>query len=330
MDSVVEVETPKVARINSSNFVNYLIDAGQTREGQLRGDIDDFEKQIVVPEEVHQAIKEMYEQRREGLITGPTSKVRQKMMAVEMERILPGLGEAISGMTPKVGSLEQAKVIYVNMGTGALEATASVYGFGTEVDLSEPIKEVVAKSGLPVMPIHTHPEDVNFSFGDYSLMLLGNPSEKLRFFKANMVLLSNMQVMAVATDDTPIFASGDEVDSLIQSHDRESYQKQTELTKKTFDALKKISDRIMLVEGIETVKQILGEKHTDIVEEAAKKYNLHEGESSELETEYNAEAQRGMDESSRAMNSVLMKFSRELNVKLYFSQDMRTFKEFSA
>lgn len=58
--SFSESEIKPIAKVGSANLVDYLTGKKETKDGQLRGDVDDFEKQIEVPEVMHQAIKEMY------------------------------------------------------------------------------------------------------------------------------------------------------------------------------------------------------------------------------------------------------------------------------
>jgi hypothetical protein len=232
----IEVGSKKIARIGTDNFIDYLTDKKETDKGLLRGDIDDFEKQIEMPEEIHNAIKEMYEEKR--------------------------------GSKPPL-NVEQARVIYFDRGKRNIRSTSSTYGSDTWVDMGEPIQEVVSKNGFPIIGIHTHLEDINLSFNDYLLMLSKKPEEEIKMFKAEMVLLQSMQIMAVATDNTPLFINGNGLYEFVRSHVSELNKKRLELTSVP-------------------------------------------------------------DEEAKTINSALINFSRELNVKLYFSQDMRTFKEFSA
>lgn len=332
MESPVQTEVSKTERIGSSNFIDYLIGKTETSDGKiLRGDHDDFEKQIEVPEEIHQAIKEMYEQRREGLLTGPSYRAQKARMAEEMEKYLPGLGDALNGVEAKSGFVEQARVVFSDLDSGKLGVTSSTHGYGYEADPSPAIEEATKQNGLPLMFIHTHPEDVLFSPEDYALMMIKVGTENLsaRLMNAGIVLLPEMQLMAVATTDTPM-VSGEEVNKLLsERHDRiESGQ--SDVLKRSLDMLGKIYERRKVVEGVAAIKKAVGEKYASLIDEQAKQFNIQEGEAEQLERMSGDTERKSKNEGAQFINSELVSFAKEIGVKLYFSQDMRTFKEFSA
>lgn len=327
--TTVEAETQKIARIGTDSFIAYLVGIKETPIGSLRGDIDDFEKAIEVPAEIHQAIKEMYELRREGLITGPTLEKRKSALAVEMNNISAGLGDSFMHLQPKVGHIEQARVVYIDVNNGELGSTSSTFGYGVEVSVFEPLQEAIAKNGLPIMSIHTHPEDANFSFADYSPLLMGSSTEGVRLMKAQVVLLPKMQLMVVVTRDTPIFTEGDDVNSLVSGRRDELDQQELQLARKSLAKLKAFSDRKRLADLVNMLREALGEEHKAMVDELAKRGGIQANESALLQAEIGKETKRAPDESARIINTAQVSFARELNLKLYFSQDMRTFKEFS-
>ena len=323
------VETEKIARIGSDNFIDYLTGYKKTSEGLLRGDLDDFEKQIEVPEEVHQTIKEMYEQKREAVSgMGAFTMQRRTAYASQIDALLPGVQEKMLNENDQPVTIEQARVVFVDM-KGRLGSTSSEYGYGEEVDMGVPFRESREKSGLPVIAIHTHPKDANFSFPDYQPLVLGNPHENMRLVSSNIVLCPDMQIMAVATKDTPILTN-EKVDKLIKDKMDENQKKDVAIMAKMIETMKSLSDRKQVVDTLDMLKKTAGEKFPDVVENARKEHNVQEGESEKIKGEMVEVTKNTANEMPQSLNADLFAFAKEMNVKLYFSQDMRTFKEFSA
>lgn len=332
MEAPLPVEVSRIAKIGTSNFTEFLTGRSTTYSGDaIRADLDDFEKQIEVPEPVHQAIKEMYEQKREGSFASPASEERERQMAAQVDLLSPGLGEEFLKREKKNETLEQARVVFEDPQTGELGSTASTFGYGSEVSLFEPIQEAIGQGCLPVLPIHTHPRDANLSFDDYSLMLTGiGNNQHDRLMTSTMVLLPSMQILALATKDTPVFGNGQDLDKFKSSHHEEFRQNEILLMKQFIELMQKLAKRQDLIKMAEMVRSTLGEKHKDVVEQALSQYDIKGGESEELEQMMAAAQKKGTDASAKLINSALIAFGRELHVKLYFSLDMRNFKEFSA
>ncbi len=323
------VETQKIARIDSNNLIDYLSDVKKTPDGLLRGDIDDFEKQIEVPEEIHQAIKEMYEQKRE-LVSGTGAFTQQRRTAYtsQIDALLPGVQDKMLEQTDKPVTVEQTRVVFIDM-KGNLGSTSSEYGYGEEVDMGVPFREAREKTALPVVAIHTHPKDANFLFPDYKPLVLGDSHEDFRLVKSMVVLCPDMQIMAVATKDTPIF-SNEKADELIMGKMDENQRKDVAIMAKMIATMQSLSDRKQVVDTLDMLKKTAGEKFPEIVENARKEHNVQEGESEKIKSEMEAVTRSTANELPQSLNADLVAFAREMNVKLYFSQDMRTFKEFSA
>lgn len=235
----------KNSRIGTNELVDYLIGNKSSEHGALVGDIEDFERQIEIPEEIHQAIKMMYE-------------------------------DINSRTDINVALVEQARVVYLNSQTHKIETTEDTYGDKSEVNTLGLALNAVDK-GLVVGGIHNHPKSSLFSVEDYAPVLLGNPDENVRVMRMQIVLCEGLQIMAISTKDTPILSNFE-------------------------DLLKYVQEKNNFIDEIEQ----------------------------RLLDEYNIESVSFQNEDARLVNSELYKVAKELNVKLYFSQDMRTFKEFSA
>jgi len=313
-------ETRKVAKVNTGSFIDYLVGLRKTREGLLRGDLDDFEKRIRVPEKIHKIIKEMYLQKREGQAIGPKRKERQKNLALKMDKTYSGLEQILREQEPEVGEVEQVRVIYLNTESNKIESTNSFYGYGSEVNMHEALNEAVTNDGLPMMVIHTHPTETNFSFKDYSPLLIGEPTSRIRLMRAQMVLLPGMQLMAVVTKDTPFFENIGDMCSFMSTRVEELNEKELQMAKKYLERLNFLFNKKFLVEAIDLIKQ----------KRSGEKYYREEDGREEIEQQIEDETKKVPDEIARMINRALVAFGREMNVKLYFSQDMKNFREFSA
>jgi hypothetical protein len=324
-----EVVQPQIAKISTNNIVDYLIGKKSAPDGLLRGDLVDFEKLIEMPEEIHQTIKEMYEQKREAVSgIGVLTMQRRTAYTSQINALLPGIEDKILKQNEKSVAVEQARVVFIG-GDGNISSTSSEYGYGEEVDLGVPFQETRQKNGLPIVAIHTHPKDANFSFPDYKPLILGNSHENMRLVNSMIVLCPDIQIMAVATKDTPIL-SNKGADELIMGKLDENQKKDLTIMGQMIETLQSLSARKQIVDTLGMLKQMAGEKYPDVVDKALKEHDVQEGESEKIQAEMKRVSKDTTDKGPQSLNADLIAFSSEMNVKLYFSQDMRTFKEFSA
>jgi hypothetical protein len=165
-------------------------------------------------------------------------------------------------------------------------------------------------------------------------MLLGEPAEKIRVLKANIVLCPNMQIMAVVTKDTPLFTEDSDVNNLINRRSQEMDQREREVA---FAAIKKMDGYQKAINGLYNIIALAkamrlkssGESR-NVIDQAIAPDDLTRNARADLEQLLSVESKQAQDENARMINSALVAFGRELNMKLYFSRDMRIFKEFSA
>lgn len=329
----VEVEHDLVAKIGSKNFVGYLLGKKESDEGELmRGDLDDFEKEIEIPEEIHQAIKEMYEEKREGQMMGPVHRARQAETASQLEEYIPGITNYLDKSSEQSVTAEQVRVVYTDMDTQKIAVTSSTFGYGYEADVTPAFQEAIEKNGLPLIIVHTHPKDILFSPEDYSGMMIkvttGNNSARL--MNAAIVLLPDgMQLMAVATKDTPMLEQN-EVQQLLTTENEESQSKKMRLLTKSLDLLSQISERKRIIIGVNQIKELVGEKYAAVVDEQAKQFKIQPGELEQLEDIAKQVEAEALNSRAKTNNTELVAFAKRMEIKLYFSQDMRIFKEFTA
>lgn len=328
----IENEVPKIARIGTDNFVDYLVGKRVSNGEVLRGDMDDFEKQIEVPEVMHQAIKEMYEEKREGQAMGPNHRARQAKVASQLEEYIPGITQHLENSSEEMVTAEQVRVVYTDMDTQKIGVTSSTFGYGYEADVTPAFQEATGKNGLPLMIVHTHPKDILFSPEDYSTMMVKvtADNDSARLMNAAIVLLPDgMQLMALATKDTPMLDQG-EVQKLLVTENEESQANKMGLLTKSLDLLGQINERKRVIIGVNQIKDVLGPKYADVVDEQAKQFNIQPGELEQLEDMGKQVEREALNSRAKTNNTELVAFAKKIGVKLYFSQDMRTFKEFTA
>lgn len=329
-DFTQETEIPKpFVKIGSDNFIAYLEGVTETAEGVVRADLNDFEKVIDVPEEITHTIGEMYEQRmRAETGVGEVAGAYRASYVTQIDAMLPGIKDDLSDESVKEVEIEQARLMYMDT-QSKLRATSPLYGFGQEVDIGKTFKEALDNNGLPILPIHTHPKDANFSIQDYKQILIGNPQKEVRYFNSMMILCPDIQVLAVATKDTPIMEP-DKADELIGTRMGELNQKDVNLMGGLIDNLQKMAERKRVVDTLGALKAKVGDQFPDIINDAYQQHNVQEGESDQIAEAMEQTSKQVANERSRGTNAELFAFSKEMNVKLYFSTDMKTFKEFSA
>lgn len=332
MESPPLPETPRIAQIGTNNIVDYLKGYEIDSSGNiLRGDIDDFEKQFEIPEVMHQAIKEMYEQKREGPLISPNFEALRRRVAARMNERSSGLGDELLSEDHPTGLLEVGRAVYAGVKSDEIAATSMVFGYGNEVDLTSVVKEATKKGGLPFVTIHTHPNEGFFSPDDFSQLIfnIGNVDEPMRYIYAEMVLLPGMQLLAIATDDTPLLHPED-ASSLTQAKMTDLESAQIEVLSNSLELLQNIGERKRIIETLREMRKVVGEEHADLFDKEKERLGIRENESEELDKVSAEVAEQVSNIESRKLTSIQFSFARELNLKLYFSRDMRTFKEFSA
>ncbi|KKU62412.1 MAG: hypothetical protein UX87_C0049G0013 [Candidatus Amesbacteria bacterium GW2011_GWA1_47_16] len=336
MDTKAENQevSEKRARISPKNFVYYLAGVSETGEGRLVGRKEDFDKEFDAGETISQTIKEMYSSKRTGEGMGEDTDNRIARLKTALEEIMPGVGKIFETSKQGEVELEQARVIIINTDTQMLGATEPVYGMGAEVNLMETLDKVPTGNSLPLIIVHTHPQDQLFSFDDYFPMLIGEPETGRRFFRGIMVLTPEMQVMAVATSDTPIFWNAKEAEQFILAHNTEFEEMKIANVKEKLKQLDEIGLKKNFLQTLEAVKAM--EFDTDDATKQqlnamVKKIQNKEVETlPELESQSQLISREGANMQGWLTNSSLVRFANMMQVKLYSSTDTRNFREFSA
>ncbi|HRN96131.1 MAG TPA: hypothetical protein PLD54_01655, partial [Candidatus Levybacteria bacterium] len=230
-------------------------------------------------------------------------------------------------------SVERSAVVYKSMQGGQFGYTTANHGsvYSTNSEINEVIKE----GGLPILEVHTHPDDALFSPIDYWRMLInigGDNSNRL--LNGSVVLCPSRQLMALATANTPIL-SGEEIDQLIAGIEiRNSNPKRVNQLANRWDimlnslqrTLKENDDefnaiRLKRGDGIITPEEY--EKlYSDLLDRYVNYFERY------WRTKFHID-NFNLSYEERMANNLVVDFAREINVKLYVSDNMKDFHEFS-
>ena len=187
MDNESELPRTEVARIDSNNFVDYLLGfETDVYDRRLVGRKCDFEKEIYPGKDVMEII------------------------------------DSIAQVTKGEPFVEQGSVIYMLKNTGEIKGTNPVSGSELSVDLGPAYDEVFKQKGFPMIAVHNHLNQYMFTPMDYLPLVCGNKQDLFRWSRAVIVLLpDDTQVMAVATDETPIFNNPIEAENHLAKRNEE-------------------------------------------------------------------------------------------------------------
>lgn len=234
---------------------------------------------------------------------------------------------------------ERAVLTFMDPHTQKIGTTEIRHGEYTSVPGAfNPIDEIIFLGNLPMMIKHTHPDDVLFSPSDYFPLITKTALYGFgRGIKAHVVLCPNLQVLALATDQT-LLLSSDESIRLIEDWNRIVQCEGDEEGKTIASAIEQLSidyqrraeedlDRAAaltqtLIGGIPLSRKELKR----LGRKAEKKYTASQNKDrrfkhaiEELENSYAAFS-----------NAKLLEFARMINVALYISTNTVDFYKFSA
>ena len=133
-----------------------------------------------------------------------------------------------------------------------------------------------------------------------------------------MILCPGMQVMALATDETPIYDDPHKAKEFVTTKMAEILAQEDRAVNEGISDLQKEVDYRGQVELVGQVFSRFG--HEDIGEKALQEANAR----------VEAAMKEAHDKHYRVDNTLLVNLANQLRVKLYFSTDTRNFKEFSA
>ncbi len=218
--------------------------------------------------------------------------------------------------------VEVSKTIYYDGEMNSVRVTDPVQGDHGSVRSS--ITKAYDAYKRPLIEMHTHSEESLPSVEDYQFILMGNPEAKSRAIRAIAVLCPKIQILALATDQTPILTP-DQLRQLFAEWDEPNGKDE-----KYLKTLKNRWERVL-----------------DIVVEAHKVYQEKISEKSNKDTERTTQDVEAEDDFSRvlakatrigpkasakygthvrkAFTRLQLQFAKEMGIKLYISTDFKNF-----
>ena len=287
-------------------------------------------------------MQEVYETERDGFVYDKQMRKEWKDLENKIRRDnLGGTADFLLDHTKQMGGskaiAERARVIYWGI-KGGVQGTKISSGDHTSVSQFWTFLRTALHLGIPLMDIHTHPDDALPSTADY-YELVCSPYEGKRTVRASMVLCPNIQILTVATPTTPALPYKEYVE--LKDAYREgiygSYEGRVHTLERRVGKIRQIPlDRVnrsvnQLVqlnqghqegkysdeERDELSQQILDKLNSEVVTERVRNVLIR------TERQYS-------DEMSHAINTTLLQMPRDLNILTYTSTDMRNFVRSSA
>ena len=198
---------------------------------------------------------------------------------------------------------------------------------------------------IPMIEIHTHDTDCLLTPQDYSRLLLGVFNDGSRLVSSLIVLCPSMQVLALPTPATPSLNFEETVefvkgcDQRIKHFDKRKAIAIVDRIQGYIDQLSKTEYEDYLALIYETSCIEVKGREGEVSDEQFMTYS--KGEEAKFERKLQAEyvkskraigrmLKRFWGKENMTLNTDLLMLSRALGVKLYFSTDMKNFKEFTA
>lgn len=238
---------------------------------------------------------------------------------------------------------EKSMVVYYDYERGYIHMSPVIRGEKSSVAFAT--GDLYFQDKLPLLELHSHPDDSMLSMIDYVRMLYRGYTGGRGMVRGCLVLCPSLQILALPTPETPI-QSVEETNNLIEQWEK----RYSGIISPLFDKKTRKINR---------VQRILGDMHRRASEDYSKvlrnlRAKLVEKEIDEAEAENIAKQQQKSliecleyhgDRIRRLAHIIhvvyenkihygdtvlLMEFARALHTKLYFSHNMKDFKEFSA
>lgn len=254
-------------------------------------------------------------------------------------QLMPSSIQALSDLFSQKAHVESGRTLYLDMDTDKIDATGIDSGKVTEVAL--PFLELWQQRKVPGLLIHTHPASQMPSAIDYDTLLKDYLENGTRLLRGIMVLCPEVQILALATNKTPLLPTA-KVDEMIIANNK--------LTTDFFEKVTKILTKAMekgIKRPLDLFTQYMQKTISLLQELSDGRITKDEFDmrSSALEIEHDKSLQILRDEGNpvigktaervkhalnRFGNAALVSFARDANLKLYSSTDMVNFREFSA
>lgn len=297
MDKIAE-ELPKSERVeqfNSDNFHEYLLTSEKPPD-LLPGMID---LSFYTPR-----FGEMYD--------------TQNLVA-EWEDLSIPLEQRLKSRKTFQVAAERGCTSYVDPQTMSIQLTPIMHG--TEQSVTRESFYLVNQNKLPLVEIHTHPQETLFSAQDYATLLIRSGDH--HFMKAAILLCPGSQILALASSETAKFDSEELVQMLYDWDEKNKREGSQFITNaKSEESL----NSARLHRAVSRLDKLLhtGKYSPDRILKKA----------DDLGNKANDFTFRQSEASSKKLaiwgNQTLLGFAHTNSIKLYSSTDRRFFREFSA
>jgi len=248
---------------------------------------------------------EMYEHKEHRTYWEDTSIPLERKLK-EGEKMIPIAGErgCSSFIDPETMTIQFTPIIH-----------------GKEGEVGREAYNLIDQKKLPLVEIHTHPENQFFSPED--LLMLVVQYGNARFMKAALLLCPDNQILAVATSETLKYSQDELSEKLEEWHQ----QYETDLDQISLRSLAKESlNTQRLTRAIARMRKLVESgKYTK--DRLLKSSNRILERSNNYTFKESAQTSRAI---FQKQNQALIGFAQMMGIQLYYSTDRKTFTAFSA
>ncbi len=305
------LESPPITTVDSSTFLSFLFQDCSTSIH--------FSSQLDLSW-LTPAFDYLYQQKiAVDRYAGKEGQLREKYYPEETKRQAPA---------------ERNTIFYYDPDTNTYQICPAVHGDFTSVQSQ--LAEVGLSGKTPLIDFHSHPFDVLPSPIDYASLVLQSGTS-LRFINVTAVLCPSMQILALATPQTP-FLSGDEIITLASqlTTDLKSNPETTRLQQQEETIItthfRRIGD---LLNGMsQTLAQTIGGLQEVPSELSLQLQAAYSEQAKPLEQELADNLGPAhlalLNHNEKILNAALIRVARLWHIQLYFSTDRSQFIKFSA
>ncbi len=239
--------------------------------------------------------------------------------------------------------VERGRTIYYNPDRQYIGASDITHGQFAKVTSN--IIDIIDAGNIPILDAHTHPENSFFSIKDFDALLINAYAGNKRLVNGVVVLCPDIQVLALATTQTPVLEP-EESRGLIKKWDQrwqdEHEDRQTILFNRS-ERVENIAWNTQLTDfikakeySLEIIQKIqrgeISEPEVqNLIDDIKTKFELKAGQDlAKFKRVFGKTLARSLSYFSRTTNGLAVEFARSNNIKLYASTDIQHFKEFTA
>jgi len=229
---------------------------------------------------------------------------------------------------------ERSMYLFRDPDTGDIQSSDIAFGEYTSVSSEAPF-QLKDEGKEPFLGLHTHPDDVLFSPGDYETLITAYEN-RTPLIRSKLVLCPNLQVLALVTNQTPVLPAS-KASRFVEKWKTKAEGGDDEgipLLMEELRIQKKFDDTIER----ELKVQLGNYKKTAQSERVKRRDRRETGRSEKKSKERLDRARAQYEEEIRKVdnlisvfsNAKLLELARLLNIVLYVSTNSRDFYKFSA